>query len=72
MENNENKKTPEELADEALDQVAGGEYNSYYIGTCPVCREDKRLEVYYDPANPLATVHHICADCARDLGYVRA
>lgn len=28
MENNENKKAPEELTDEALDQVAGGYYTA--------------------------------------------
>ena len=34
MENNENKKTPEALADEALDQVAGGGTGRLQIRTC--------------------------------------
>ena len=39
MENSENKKTPEELADEALDKVAGGEYGGdFVVLNCRSCR----------------------------------
>ena len=69
MENNENKKTPEALADEALDKVAGGG-GPCRENTCPGCQEDKTLRLYHDPANPFTTVDWMCADCARKNGYV--
>ena len=71
MSGNENKKTPEELADEALDKVAGGE-TLHVGGICPGCQEDKALGLYYDPASPnrLESIVRMCSGCARDRGYV--
>ena len=44
MENSENKKTPEELADEALDKVAGGEWVGvpFVNNNCKSCRHYKK------------------------------
>ena len=70
MNDNENKKTPEELADEALDAVAGGGVGPCRENTCPGCQEDKTLRLYHDPANPFTTADWMCADCARKKGYV--
>ena len=69
MENSENKKTPEELADEALDKVAGGSL-PLVSRICPVCQEDKMVGLYYDPANPITTACWICPECASKIGYV--
>lgn len=37
MDNSENKKSSEELADEALDKVAGGKVIAERPGYCPKC-----------------------------------
>ena len=70
METSENKKTLEELADAALEKVAGGGMFSV-LGVCPGCQKEKELGLYCDPAspNPFASVTRICADCARDFKY---
>lgn len=44
MENSENKKTLEELADEVLDKVAGGKAMAISPGYCPKCNS------YYMPS----------------------
>ncbi len=67
MKNSENKKSFEELSDEALDQVAGG---NRLAPLCPICGQRKTLDRYHDPENVRATLT-MCADCARDIGYVK-
>lgn len=72
MNQDENKKSVEELADEALDAITGGKRDLYVRPqvTCPKCHQPKdMLQTYNDPKDP--TKHEsMCADCARDLGYV--
>ena len=72
MNDNVNKKSCEALADEALDAITGGGRKEYVrpTVTCPECNQPKeRLVICRDPKDP--TKHKsMCADCARDLGYV--
>ena len=72
MSDNENKKTPEALADEALDAVAGGGFGGMTFGgmiTCSMCRVQKGLADFQDPTDP-TKILGMCVDCARALGYV--
>lgn len=66
MDDGENKKTPEELTDEALDAVAGeiGEER------CPKCHTTAQLEWWHDPDDPALT-YRVCAGCASVFGYVK-
>ena len=72
MNDNENRKSPEELTDEALDAVTGGGKKQYVhpTVTCPKChRQKERLQEYHDPKDPKKH-EPMCADCARKNGYV--
>lgn len=72
MNDNKNEKSVEELEDEALDAVTGGGRKPYVrpVGTCPECHQQKeKLAYYHDPEDPKKS-RYMCADCARDLGYV--
>ena len=64
MDNSENKKSYEELADEALDKVAGGSdddgLEDGYVG-CSYCSRlhDFSVDTYYGPSGPV----NLCREC---------
>ena len=68
MENNENKKTPEELPDEALDKVAGGGGHisttpqwvaAFVRNNCYSCRHYKNYETDCPYGTPLDAVSEL-------------
>ena len=71
MDDNENKMTPEELADEALGQVVGGTFDEGMFSTNPRCCECGRDHIplgggfYFDPAGYVESVSSICEDCLK-------
>ena len=70
MNQDENKKSVEELADEALDAITGGKRDEYVrpTVTCPKCHQQKeRLVTCRDPKDPTKR-ESMCPACARDPG----
>ena len=76
MENSENKKAPEALADEVLDAVTGGakrivwpsESASPRVLTCGIChRSDESVAVYtIDFGNGCTSMMYLCPNCLAD------
>ncbi len=76
MENNENKKAPEALADESLDAVTGGakrivwpwESSSPRVLTCGIChKSDASVAVYtIDLGKGWTSMMYLCPNCLAD------
>ncbi len=69
MREAKNAREVKALREDELDAVVGG-VRIDSVGPCGLCFLLKPLAEYHDPVD--TTKHkYICADCARDIGYVR-
>lgn len=75
MNDNENKKAPEALADEVLDKVAGGGWEFLWgsasprVPSCGIChRSEESVAVYtIDFGNGGSSKMDLCPNCVEDL-----
>lgn len=74
MDNSENKKSYEELADEALDKVAGGGWewlwgdSSPRVTPCGICHRTEEQAILYtiDFGNGGSSGMYLCSKCLAD------
>ena len=67
MENNENKKAPEELADEALEKVSGGDYEGWGSGDLVAAICSNCDKSFLTEQMTLRGDHYYCPDCGKQL-----